>query len=195
MVANIPGIHNVQNVLAACAMSLELGISIGNIKQALSSFQGVNRRFSLLEEFKGIKIFDDYGHHPVEIRASLAAARDITKNKVVAIIQPHRYSRVRELFQDFSIAFNDADTVFVMDIYSAGEHEIENINKENLIKSLIAAGHKDIRPFDSVIMLKEFIFKNLSIGDVIIFLGAGDITLTAKNFVNSICEKGMISGN
>ncbi len=195
LVANIPGIHNVQNVLAACAMSLELGISIGNIKQALSSFQGVNRRFSLLEEFKGIKIFDDYGHHPVEIRASLAAARDITKNKVVAIIQPHRYSRVRELFQDFSIAFNDADTVFVMDIYSAGEHEIENINKENLIKSLIAAGHKDIRPFDSVIMLKEFIFKNLSIGDVIIFLGAGDITLTAKKFVSSICEKGMISGN
>ena len=132
---------------------------------------------------------NDYGHHPVEIRASLSAARDITKNKVVAIIQPHRYSRVKALFQDFTTAFNDADTVFVMDIYAAGENKIENISKDNLIKSLVAAGHKDVRSFKDNRTLKSFISKNMASGDVLIFLGAGDITLIAKEFVNFILKK------
>ena len=188
IVSNIPGIHNVQNALAACAMSIELGIQIKNIREALEVFQGVNRRFSLLKILNGIKVFDDYGHHPVEIRASLAAARDITKNKVVAVVQPHRYSRVKSLFQDFTTAFNDADTVFVMDIYSAGEKKIENINRENLIQSLIAAGHKDVRPYECNSSLESFISKKLLEGDVIIFLGAGDITIKAKEFTSKFNE-------
>ncbi len=184
--SNIPGIHNVQNVLAACAMSIELGIEISDIRKALEDFQGVNRRFSLIKVFDGIKIYDDYGHHPVEIRATLSAAREVAKNKVVAVVQPHRYSRLKMLFEDFTTAFNYADTVFIMDVFSAGESPIENINKESLIKSLIAAGHKDARPIENFNCLKIFINENLSTDDVLIFLGAGDITNRAKEFINSL---------
>ena len=124
IISNIPGIHNVQNVLAVCAMATELGIKPEIYKMALEGFQGVNRRFSLLSSFRGINIYDDYGHHPVEIRATLSAARQVSKNRVVAIVQPHRYSRLKILFEDFTSAFNDADTVFITNIYSAGERKI-----------------------------------------------------------------------
>jgi len=182
----IPGIHNVQNVLAVCAMSIELGVSIKVVKDALSNFEGVNRRFSLINNFKGIKIFDDYGHHPVEIRATLSAAREVSTDKVIAIVQPHRYSRLKILFEDFTTAFNDADTVFVMEVYAAGEEVINDINKENLIKSLISAGHKDVREYQGKENLRNYIKKNLLQGDVVIFLGAGDITVTAKEFISYI---------
>ena len=186
VVSNIPGIHNVQNVLAVCAMSLELGIPIEIVKSALKSFQGVNRRFSLINNFKGIKIFDDYGHHPAEIRASLSAARSVSKSRVVAVVQPHRFTRLKMLFEDFTTAFNDADTVFIMDVYAAGEDEIKNINKENLIKSLISAGHKDVRKYNGLQNLHDFLSENLHQGDVLIFLGAGDITNHARNFIGYI---------
>ena len=182
----IPGIHNVQNVLAVCAMSIELGVSIEVVRDALSNFEGVNRRFSLINNFKGIKIFDDYGHHPVEIRATLSAAREVSTDKVIAIVQPHRYSRLKMLFEDFTTAFNDADTVFVMDVYAAGEEVINHINKENLIKSLISAGHKDVREYQGKENLRNYVKKNLLQGDVVIFLGAGDITVTAKEFISYI---------
>ena len=182
MVSNIPGIHNVQNILAACVMSVELGIDLNTIKLALKDFQGVNRRFSLLHEYKGIKIFDDYGHHPVEIKATLAAAREITKNKLVAIIQPHRFSRLKLLFEDFTTAFNDADIVFITEVYAAGEEKIENFGEKNLISSLVAAGHKDVRAYDEI-QLNLLIKNNLKEGDVIVFLGAGDISLQAKKFL------------
>ena len=189
MVSNIPGIHNVQNVLAACAMSIELGIPIEVIKNALLNFEGVNRRFSLINNFKGIKMFDDYGHHPVEIRASLSAARSVSENKVVAVVQPHRYSRLKMLFDDFTTAFNDADTVFVMDVYAAGEEEIKNINKENLIRSLISAGHKDVRSYKGFEDLRNFITAYLLQGDIVIFLGAGDITNHARKFISFINQE------
>ena len=180
--SNIPGIHNVQNVLAACAMAIEMGIKPDVFKKALENFEGVNRRFSFLSSFKGVKIFDDYGHHPVEIRATLSAAREVSKNKVVAVVQPHRYSRLKMLFPDFTTAFNDADTVFITNIYSAGETEDEGISDEHLISALVASGHKDVRKYKNLDNLHEFLENNLGEGDLIIFLGAGDITQHARNF-------------
>ena len=188
IISNIPGIHNVQNVLATCAMSIEMGIDSKNIKMALEKFEGVNRRFSFLSDYKGIKLYDDYGHHPVEIRATLSAAREVARNKVIAIVQPHRYSRLKMLFADFTTAFNDADTVFITDIYSAGEDQIDDVKKETLISALTAGGHKDARDFESLEKLKDFVKNNLVEGDVIIFLGAGDITQYAKNFSSLLKE-------
>jgi UDP-N-acetylmuramate--alanine ligase len=188
MASNIPGIHNVQNVLAVCAMSSELGIPLNIIKSALDDFEGVNRRFSLIKCFKGIKVFDDYGHHPVEIKATLAAAREISSNKVIAVVQPHRYSRLKILFEEFTSAFNDADTIFITDIYAAGESKPEGMSKEILINSLISAGHKDARPYDSK-ELKKIVENNLQEGDILVFLGAGDITKKAKIFVNQYLEE------
>ena len=182
ILSNMPGVHNVQNILAACAMAIEIGIEPEYIKNALEKFEGVNRRFSFLSSYNGIKVYDDYGHHPVEIRATLSAAREVAKNKVVAVVQPHRYTRLKMLFADFTAAFNDADSVFIMDIYSAGENEIDGINKEALISALIAGGHKDTKEFESLNKLKLFVKKNLEEGDIIIFLGAGDITHYAKKF-------------
>ncbi len=182
MVSNIPGIHNVQNILAVCSMSVELGIDLENIKLALFGFEGVNRRFSLIKNYRGIKIFDDYGHHPIEIKATLSAAREITKDKVVAIVQPHRFSRLKLLFEDFTSAFNDADTVFITEIYSAGELNHYDLTNHSLINALIAAGHKDVRAFEKE-ELKNLIEKNLKKGDITVFLGAGDISSQAKLFV------------
>ena len=184
LISKIPGIHNVQNSLAACAMAMELGISVELIKMGLEKFDGVNRRFSDIGNYKGIKIIDDYGHHPAEIKASLSAAREISRNNVLAVIQPHRYSRLKILYEEFMTSFNDADYVYVMDIYSAGEGKIENVTKDNFIGSLISSGHKHVRPFSDIKSLKEFCDKKLSTGDIIIFLGAGDITNVAKDFVN-----------
>ena len=188
MVSNIPGIHNVQNVLAVCAMASELGVPLNIIKLALDEFEGVNRRFSLIKNFKGVKIFDDYGHHPVEIKATLAAAREISSNKVIAVVQPHRYSRLKILFEEFTSAFNDADTVFITDIYAAGESKPEDMSNEILINSLISAGHKDPRSYDSK-ELKKIVENNLQEGDILVFLGAGDITNKAKLFVNEYLEE------
>ena len=188
MVSNIPGIHNIQNVLAVCAMASELGMPLNIIKPGLEDFEGVNRRFSLIKDFKGIKIFDDYGHHPVEIKATLAAAREISKNKVIAVVQPHRYSRLKLLFEEFTLAFNDADTVFITDIYAAGESIPVDMSKEILINSLISAGHKDPRPYESKEL--NFLIKNkLEKGDILVFLGAGDITNKAKFFVKEYLEE------
>lgn len=189
--STIPGRHNVQNVLAACAISLELGISSDNMKKALKEFQGVRRRFSNLGVYKGIKIIDDYGHHPMEIKSALLAAREITPGRVIAIIQPHRYSRLRDLFEDFTTSFNDADIVFVTDVYAAGENPIKNINKENLVRSIRSSGHKDVRPCNNLEEFINFSSKNTLPKDTIIFLGAGSITNWASDLVDYYKEKGL----
>ncbi len=187
MVSNIPGMHNVQNILAVCAMSVELGIDFKVIKEALTNFQGVNRRFSLIQNFNGVKIFDDYGHHPTEIKATLSAAREISNSKVIAIVQPHRYSRLKLLFEDFTSAFNDADTVFITDIYAAGEIPDSELNNDSLLSSLISAGHKDARKY-CVIELEKLFENTLRNGDIVVFLGAGDISTKAKEFVDNIMK-------
>ena len=185
MVSNIPGIHNVQNILAVCSMAVELDIGLDIIKSALLGFEGVNRRFSLISNYKGIQIFDDYGHHPIEIKATLAASREITKDKVVAIVQPHRYTRLKLLFEDFTSAFNDADIVFITEIYSAGESHSFDLTNHTLINALISAGHKDVRSFNDQ-ELKFLLENKLNKGDIVVFLGAGDISLKAKAFVEKM---------
>ena len=185
MVSNIPGIHNVQNILAVCSIAVEFGIDLEVIKSALFGFEGVNRRFSLIKNYKGIQIFDDYGHHPVEIKSTLSASREITKGKVVAIVQPHRYTRLKLLFEDFTSAFNDADIVFITEIYSAGELNTFDLTNDSLINALIAAGHKDVRVYNEV-ELKSIIEIKLNVGDIVVFLGAGDISSKARSFVEKI---------
>tara|TARA_B100001121_G_scaffold281246_2_gene273799 strand:+ start:513 stop:1904 length:1392 start_codon:yes stop_codon:yes gene_type:complete len=182
MVSNIPGIHNVQNILSVCSMAVELGIDLELIKLALLGFEGVNRRFSLIKNYKGIQIFDDYGHHPIEIKATLSASREISNDKVVAIVQPHRYTRLKLLFEDFTSAFNDADIVFITDIYSAGEKNSFDLTNYTLINALISGGHKDVRAFNDK-ELKFLIENKLKNGDIVVFLGAGDISSKARIFV------------
>ena len=125
----------------------ELGIDLEIIKLALLGLEG-SIEFSLIKNYKGVQIFDDYGHHPIEIKATLSASREITKDKVVAIVQPHRYTRLKLLFEDFTSAFNDADIVFITEIYSAGRSDSFGLTNQTLINALISGGHKDVRVFD-----------------------------------------------
>ena len=166
-----------------------MGVEVKDIKLALNDFEGVRRRFTVTDTNKGIKVIDDYGHHPMEIKSVISTAREITTGKVIVIVQPHRYSRVKDLFKDFTTAFNDADILFVSDIYSAGEEALPNINKESLIRALNSSGHKDVRPMNNIDTLFKFLFKNAVSGDSIIFLGAGDITNWANQLVEEISKE------
>ena len=135
------GQHNVQNALAAIAIASEMGIGEDVIRRALKSFQGVNRRFTRVGEAGGVQVIDDYGHHPVEISAVLKAARAGTKGKVIAVVQPHRYTRLRDLFEEFCTCFNDADAVIVANVFEAGEDPIEGFNRDTLVEGLGHHGH------------------------------------------------------
>ena len=136
------GDHNVSNALAAIAVARHLGVRPAAIKAALAAFGGVNRRFTKVGEWNGVTIIDDYGHHPVEIAAVLKAARQATKGRVIAVHQPHRYTRLRDLFTQFCGCFNDADVVAIADVYTAGEEPIEGVSRDTLVGGLIAHGHR-----------------------------------------------------
>ena len=141
----MPGRHNVSNATAAIAVAHELGLKPEDIRKGLSSFGGVKRRFTPTGSWNGAQIFDDYGHHPVEIKAVLRAARDACKGRIIAIAQPHRFTRLHDLFDDFAACFNDADTVMVAPVYAAGEEPIEGVNSEALVSLIRAGGHRDAR--------------------------------------------------
>jgi len=176
------GRHNVQNALSAIVVSRELGLSESQVRNGLQSFTGVKRRFTYLGNFKGASVIDDYGHHPVEISAVLQAARQVSNGRVHAVMQPHRFSRLKELFNDFSTCFNEADFVYISEVYPAGEKPIENINSMSLVDSIIAHGHKH-----AVCITKDNLTANLkktvNEGDIIVCLGAGDITYWASDLV------------
>ena len=178
---NLPmlGQHNVQNALAALAIGAKMKMTPESLKSALANFSGVKRRFTKTGEAGGIVIIDDYGHHPVEIRAVLKAARqavDGTIGRVIAVVQPHRYTRLSSLFDDFSTCFNDADSVIVADVYAAGEQPIEGADKNSLAAALIACGHKRVQILPSPPDLPRMIAAEAAPGDYVICLGAGDIT-------------------
>lgn len=176
------GLHNLRNSLAAMAVADELGMSSEAIKAALAGFSGVKRRFTHTGTAHGIRVIDDYGHHPVEIAATLSAARQAVKTtggKVIAVFQPHRYSRVSSLFNDFCTCFNDADKVLVADIYTAGESPIEGASKEALIAGIRAAGHRDVAAMADPKQLAQQIKEIASDGDYVICLGAGSVTYWA----------------
>ena len=170
------GWHNVSNALAAIAVARELGVSEDQIREGLATFEGVKRRFTTTGTANGIRIVDDYGHHPVEIAAVLRAARQVSKGKVVAVVQPHRYTRLRDLFADFSSCFNDADTVIVADVYSAGEQPIEGVDKNALVEGLRRYGHRRALPLEGPDHLASLLAEEARSGDVVVCLGAGDIT-------------------
>src|SRR5262249_45035173 len=141
----VAGRHNVQNAVASIAVARELGVTDQGIREGLKKFSGVKRRFTTAGYWNDVRIVDDYGHHPVEIAAVLAAAREVTEGRVIAAVQPHRYTRLRDLFQEFSTCFNDADIVAVADVYTAGEAPIEGVNADALCISLKSHGHRDAR--------------------------------------------------
>ncbi len=174
------GRHNVLNALAAIGVGLRLGISEENLKKALAGFTGVQRRFTKTGETNGVTIIDDYGHHPIEIASTLRAAREVAPKKVIAVFQPHRYTRVANLFDMFCTAFNDADCVIVADVYAAGEPEIPSANKEALAEGLRAHGHRHVVVLNKREDLADIIKAEASAGDIVICLGAGSISSWAK---------------
>jgi len=172
----MPGRHNVSNATAAIAVAHRLGISAEAIRKGLGAFGGVKRRFTRTGDVNGVTIYDDYGHHPVEIMAVLRAAREGAAGKVVAVMQPHRYSRLHSLFPDFCKAFNDADTVLIADVYPAGEQPIEGADKDHLVSGIKAAGHRDARALEGPASLAGAIASIVRPGDMVVCLGAGNIT-------------------
>ena len=182
----MPGIHNISNATAAIAIALELGVSPDDIRKGLASFGGVKRRFTHTGSWNGVDVYDDYGHHPVEIKAVLSAARQATKGKVIAIKQPHRYTRLESLFDDFCACFNEADTVLVAPVYTAGEEEIDGINASALVEGLRSGGHKDAREISGPQDIAPIIADIAEPGDYVLFLGAGDITKWAHELPETL---------
>jgi UDP-N-acetylmuramate--alanine ligase len=170
------GEHNVQNSLAAVAVAIQLGLANDVVKKALGSFAGVKRRFTKTGEARGITVIDDYGHHPVEIAAVLKAARSATAGQVIAVVQPHRYSRLSNLMPEFCTCFNDADTVIVADVYAAGEQPIKGADKAGLVKGLQEHGHRHAVALPGPAQLAGLINSIARTGDMVVCLGAGNIT-------------------
>ncbi len=176
------GMHNIQNALATIATGIELKIPLTKIKNTLKNFSGVQRRFQKVGNFKNTTIIDDYGHHPVEINSALSAARFLApETKVIAIFQPHRYSRIKDLFDDFCSCFNNADHVFLLDVYAAGEKSIKNFESSNLEEGLANYGHKNVVYIQDQNLLAKNLLKIIQPNDLIICLGAGSITKIANN--------------
>jgi UDP-N-acetylmuramate--alanine ligase len=181
------GEHNVQNCLAAIAVAMEMGMTPDEITTALAGFGGVGRRFETKGVSGGVTVIDDYGHHPVEIRAALQAGRMLCgTNKLVAVVQPHRYSRLADLFDDFCACFNDADEVLVADVYAAGEAPIDGIDKNALVTGLRDRGHRGPAPLESREDLAREILQRTENGDLVMCLGAGDITSWAAALANEM---------
>ena len=172
----MPGRHNASNATAAIAVAHELGISDEAIRKAIAGFGGVKRRFTRTGEWNGVTIIDDYGHHPVEIAAVLKAARESTSGKVIAVVQPHRYTRLQSLFEEFCTCFNDADAVIVADVYPAGEAPIEGIDRDHFVLGLRAHGHRDVLPLPQAADLAGIVKRLAKSGDLVVCLGAGNIT-------------------
>jgi UDP-N-acetylmuramate--alanine ligase len=189
----MPGRHNVQNALAAIAVARELGISDDMIRKALQSFGGVRRRFSRTGEWNGVPIIDDYGHHPVEIAAVLRAARESSKGQVIAVVQPHRYTRLASLFEQFSTCFNDADTVIVAHVYAAGEAPIAGADRDALVQGLRAHGHRQVIPLDGAGDLGRLIKRLAQPGDIVVCLGAGNITQWAYALPGELAALGAVA--
>jgi UDP-N-acetylmuramate--alanine ligase len=173
------GQHNVQNALAAVGVARELGVSEAQIRQGLAGFEGVRRRFTTTGVANGVRVIDDYGHHPVEIAAVLKAARAVTEGRVVAVVQPHRFSRLRDLFPEFCACFNDADSAIVADVYPAGEAPLEGVSRDALVEGLRRYGHRRALPLEAPSDLARMIAEEARPGDVVVCLGAGDITAWA----------------
>ena len=177
----MPGDHNVSNALSAVAVARHLGMKKDEIREALANFGGVNRRFTKVGEvLGGVTIIDDYGHHPVEIAAVLKAARQASEGRVIAVHQPHRYSRLHSLFEDFCTCFNDADVVAIAEVFAAGEDVIEGATRDDLVAGLIRHGHRHARAILSEDDLERLVREQGRPGDIVVCLGAGTISTWAN---------------
>ncbi len=175
------GQHNVSNALAAIAIGIEMEVDDATLRSALAAFRGVKRRFTKTGESGGITVIDDYGHHPVEIAAVLKAARQAGARDVVAVVQPHRYTRLASLFEEFCTCMNDAGTVIVADVYAAGEHPISGYSRDALVEGLRARGHRSVVPLSDPAHLAEMVNAIARNGDFVVCLGAGNITQWAAS--------------
>ena len=176
LVLPMPGRHNALNATAAIAVAHKLGIDGGLIRKALAAFGGVKRRFTRTGDWNGVTVIDDYGHHPVEIAAVLRAARESVRGKVIAVMQPHRFTRLRDLFEPFCTCFNDADAVIIADVYSAGETPIAGADRDSLVAGIRARGHRHVLALEASDKLAAMVKELARPGDYVVCLGAGSIT-------------------
>ncbi|MCC6712081.1 MAG: UDP-N-acetylmuramate--L-alanine ligase [Candidatus Dadabacteria bacterium] len=184
---NVPGMHNAQNALAAVAVGMELGMTFGQVKEGLSEFSGIDRRLQIKGQGKDVIVLDDYAHHPNEIRATLSAVKDSGLGRIVAIFQPHRYSRTRLLFDDFTRALLDTDMLYLLDIYPAGEEPIEGVSSKALYESLKQSGHKNVFYSNgSGEDIVTRVMKAVKPGDVVITLGAGNVWMVSERIAEEI---------
>jgi len=184
------GRHNAQNALAAIAIAAEMGIDDDVLRRALADFKGVKRRFTRTGEAGGVVVIDDYGHHPVEISAVLRAARSACKGRIVAVVQPHRFTRLRDLFEGFCTCFNDADAVVVADVYAAGEEPIDGFDRDALVAGLRERGHRAVAALDGPETLAETVSAMTGPGDMVVCLGAGNITQWANDLPQQLTRLG-----
>jgi UDP-N-acetylmuramate--alanine ligase len=182
----MPGRHVAQNALATIAAASELGIPFETSARALAGFTGIHRRFELRGEVRGVTVIDDYGHHPEEIRVTLRAAREALERRLVVAFQPHRFTRTRDLFADFLDAFDDADVLFLTEVYSAGESPIDGASGAALAQAIGARGHADVRLVPERADLAERIAEEARDGDVVVLLGAGDIVKTGPELLAAL---------
>jgi UDP-N-acetylmuramate--alanine ligase len=182
----MPGAHNVLNAVAAAIVARKVGASPEAIRNGIAKFAGVKRRFTKVGEWRGATIIDDYGHHPVEIAAVLRAARNVATGKIIAIVQPHRYTRLRDLMDQFCSCLNEADIAFVTDVYAAGETPIDGVSQAAFVAGAAAQGHRDVRALASLNDLPKEIAKIAERGDYIVLLGAGDITKHANGLADAL---------
>ncbi len=186
----MPGIHNVLNTLAVIAVADELGVPLETTKAALAGFGGVHRRFTIVGEHAGVTVVDDYGHHPAEVQVTLEAAQRAYGRRLVVAFQPHRYSRTHHLFDELTRAFNRADVLLLADVYAAGEAPIEGATSDRLAQAIRAHGHRDVTHVGSRDALLDALLERLSPGDVVLTLGAGDITRTGPALLEALRARG-----
>ena len=185
---SLPGVHNVLNATAAVAVGLEMEVAPETIRQALASFSGVDRRFEKRGEARGITVIDDYGHHPTEIRATLEAARLCDYSRILALFQPHRYSRTAHLMDEFGAAFHQADAVYVLDIYAASEKPMEGVNSQALVERIRSFGHRSVHYAGSIDRGVEAVVETARSGDLVLTLGAGNVWQAGDRILEKLRE-------
>lgn len=186
----VPGKHNVYNALAATAVALEMDVPFEKVAEAFAGFKNANRRFQFKGEASGVTVVDDYGHHPTEVMATLSAAKNSSGGKrTVVVFQPHRYSRTKELMNEFGVAFNNADVLYLLDIYAASEQPIEGINAETLADRIKSFGHKNVNYIGAIETATQKVIDSLNPGDLVITLGAGSITGLSDEILAALKDK------